>query len=104
MLFRSLILISSYKFIHIYSRDYLRSLPRTKPLQIVPPSCVKNPNTSRPDIVNVGAVPDAHLTPVHQVIVAEPPLVKSRINEIAVPLVGTFDIVKVVVADIVLKK
>ena len=46
----------------------------------MPPSCVKNPRTSRPEAVNVGAVPPAHFTPDHHVWVPVPPFVRSRMK------------------------
>ena len=74
------------------------------PFQTVPPSCVKNPNTSFPVPVKVGAAPFAHCTPENQLIVALPPFVNSRTKADTEPEAAVLDTVSVVVPEMVLVK
>lgn len=52
----------------------------------------------------MGAIPPAHLTPDHQVIVPTPPFVNSRINDAVVPVAGVLETVKVVLVETVFVK
>ena len=71
------------------------SVPAANPYHIVPASRVVKVRTSTPEDVREGALPPAQSTDPGQFTVCDPPLVRNRVNDPAIPFAGGLVNVKV---------